>query len=89
MVVRTHFLSECLKAADEFKRTKKRHRPAPMPPNQTHFLSYKPHFLSYKPVFLARLRARQTKVFKNKKAALMSGFGIQVVRREGFEPPTY
>lgn len=38
---RTRFLSECLNAADEFKRTKKGHRPAPMPLNETHFLPYK------------------------------------------------
>ena len=35
-------MSECLNRADEFKRTKKGHRPASMPLNETHFLSYKP-----------------------------------------------
>ena len=40
---RTHILSERLKAATEFKRLKKGHRPAPMPPTWTHILSYKPH----------------------------------------------
>ncbi|WP_368238117.1 hypothetical protein, partial [Collinsella aerofaciens] len=39
---RTHILSERLKAATEFKRLKKGHRPAPMPPTWTHILSYKP-----------------------------------------------
>ena len=36
-------MSECLNRADEFKRTKKGHRPASMPLNETHFLSYKPN----------------------------------------------
>lgn len=40
---RTHILSERLKAGTEFKRLKKGHRPAPMPPTWTHILSYKPH----------------------------------------------
>jgi len=39
---RTHILSERLKAGTEFKRLKKGHRPAPMPPTWTHILSYKP-----------------------------------------------
>ncbi|MBS5278852.1 MAG: hypothetical protein KHY17_03560, partial [Collinsella sp.] len=33
---------ERLKAGTEFKRLKKGHRPAPMPPTWTHILSYKP-----------------------------------------------
>lgn len=44
MVARTRFLSECLNTADEFKRTRKRHRPALTPLNATRFLSYKPTF---------------------------------------------
>ena len=43
---RTHILSERLKAGTEFKRLKKGHRPAPMPPTWTHFLSYKPRLTS-------------------------------------------
>lgn len=39
---RTHILSERLKVGTEFKRLKKGHRPAPMPPTWTHILSYKP-----------------------------------------------
>ncbi len=39
---RTHILFERLKAGTEFKRLKKGHRPAPMPPTWTHILSYKP-----------------------------------------------
>jgi hypothetical protein len=43
---RTHILSERLKAGTEFKRLKKGHRPAPMPPTWTHILSYKPNSAS-------------------------------------------
>lgn len=42
---RTHILSERLKAGAGFKRLKKGHRPAPMPPTWTHILSYKPELL--------------------------------------------
>ncbi|MEF2928861.1 MAG: hypothetical protein U0O26_07020, partial [Collinsella sp.] len=39
-----------LKAGTEFKRLKKGHRPAPMPPTWTHILSYKPRFIDLRSV---------------------------------------
>ena len=57
---RTHILSERLKAGTEFKRLKKGHRPAPMPPTWTHILSYKPHAVRLK---------QKTKTKRKKKIA--------------------
>ena len=57
--VRTYILFERPNAADEFKRTKEGHRPAPTPLNETRFLPYKPGKCGW-----ARARSRDTRRYE-------------------------
>ena len=75
---RTHILSERLKAGTEFKRLKKGHRPAPMPPTWTHILSYKPEIVQRLEREMADRAAAVEKVdaFKNQLARAIKAFMV-------------
>lgn len=82
---RTHILSERLKAGTEFKRLKKGHRPAPMPPTWTHILSYKPILILIKARPQKRTTARHKEPSVLKTRVTVSGFYKPSLTTESLE----